>query len=180
MRGDEIGTPLGSVTDQRTSARAAEDGERPAAVPGRTRAPGVLVDPLGVLRRPLRPPGGEQPVAVLLVSRGIAIVSAVIVPSLVGLNLAGVGNAVVQWSTFALSLVAAVSAAIPRAVPIRRPLVPLPNAAIRPHGRGVGADSRRLGRTRDRVEVVRRGHRECDRSIQRFLRLASGSAELRR
>ena len=43
--------------------------------------------------------------------RAIAVISSVIVPSLVGLNLSGTGGVWVRWTTFALSLVAAVSAA---------------------------------------------------------------------
>jgi len=43
--------------------------------------------------------------------RLIAVVSAITVPSLVGLNLSATGGAVVRWITFALSLVAAVSTA---------------------------------------------------------------------
>ena len=41
-----------------------------------------------------------------------AIISAIIVPSLVGLNLSGTGGAAVRWLTFSLSLVAALSTAI--------------------------------------------------------------------
>lgn len=41
-----------------------------------------------------------------------AIVSAIIVPSLVGLNLSGTGGTAVRWLTFTLSLIAALSAAI--------------------------------------------------------------------
>jgi hypothetical protein len=44
--------------------------------------------------------------------RGVAVASAVIVPSLVGLNLAGTGGVWVRWITFALSLVAALSVAL--------------------------------------------------------------------
>jgi hypothetical protein len=45
------------------------------------------------------------------VLRGVAVISSVIVPSLVGLNLSGTGGTLVRWLTFALSLVAAISAA---------------------------------------------------------------------
>jgi hypothetical protein len=41
-----------------------------------------------------------------------AIVSAIIVPSLVGLNLSGTGGTAVRWLTFSLSLVTALSTAI--------------------------------------------------------------------
>ena len=41
-----------------------------------------------------------------------AITSAIIVPSLVGLNLSGTGGSAVRWVTFSLSLVAALSTAI--------------------------------------------------------------------
>jgi hypothetical protein len=41
-----------------------------------------------------------------------AIISAITVPSLVGLNLSGTGGAAVRWLTFALSLIAALSTAI--------------------------------------------------------------------
>jgi Protein of unknown function (DUF4231) len=41
-----------------------------------------------------------------------AIVSAIIVPSLVGLNLSGTGGTAVRWLTFTLSLIAALSTAI--------------------------------------------------------------------
>jgi len=41
-----------------------------------------------------------------------AITSAIIVPSLVGLNLSGTGGTAVRWLTFSLSLVAALSTAI--------------------------------------------------------------------
>jgi hypothetical protein len=41
-----------------------------------------------------------------------AIISAIIVPSLVGLNLSGTGGTAVRWLTFSLSLVAALSTAI--------------------------------------------------------------------
>ena len=41
-----------------------------------------------------------------------AVISAITVPSLVGLNLSGTGGAAVRWLTFALSLVAALSTAI--------------------------------------------------------------------
>jgi len=41
-----------------------------------------------------------------------AIISAIIVPSLVGLNLSGTGGMTVRWLTFSLSLVAALSTAI--------------------------------------------------------------------
>jgi hypothetical protein len=44
--------------------------------------------------------------------RLVATLSAVIVPALVGLNLAGAGGAAVRWCTFSLSLVAAVSTAV--------------------------------------------------------------------
>ena len=44
--------------------------------------------------------------------RLIAMTSAIIVPSLVGLNLSGTGGTAVRWLTFALSLVAALSTAI--------------------------------------------------------------------
>jgi hypothetical protein len=44
--------------------------------------------------------------------RLIAMISAIIVPSLVGLNLSGTGGMAVRWLTFALSLVAALSTAI--------------------------------------------------------------------
>ena len=40
-----------------------------------------------------------------------AIISAIVVPSLVGLNLSGIGGTAVQWLTFSLSLVAALSIA---------------------------------------------------------------------
>lgn len=43
--------------------------------------------------------------------RAVAVISSVIVPSLVGLNLSGTGGIWVRWITFALSLVAAVSTA---------------------------------------------------------------------
>jgi hypothetical protein len=43
--------------------------------------------------------------------RAVAVISSVIVPSLVGLNLSGSGGEWVRWITFALSLVAAVSTA---------------------------------------------------------------------
>jgi len=43
--------------------------------------------------------------------RIVAVISAITVPSLVGLNLSGTGGEVVHWATFALSLVAAVSTA---------------------------------------------------------------------
>jgi Protein of unknown function (DUF4231) len=43
--------------------------------------------------------------------RAVAVISSVIVPSLVGLNLAGTGGIVVRWLTFALSLIAATSTA---------------------------------------------------------------------
>lgn len=41
-----------------------------------------------------------------------AIISAIVVPSLVGLNLSGTGGTAVRWLTFAMSLVAALSTAI--------------------------------------------------------------------
>ena len=41
-----------------------------------------------------------------------AIISAITVPSLVGLNLAGTGGTAVRWLTFTLSLIAALSTAI--------------------------------------------------------------------
>ena len=41
-----------------------------------------------------------------------AIISAITVPSLVGLNLSGTGGSTVRWLTFALSLIAALSTAI--------------------------------------------------------------------
>jgi len=41
-----------------------------------------------------------------------AVISAIIVPSLVGLNLSGTGGSAVRWLTFALSLIAALSTAI--------------------------------------------------------------------
>jgi hypothetical protein len=41
-----------------------------------------------------------------------AIISAITVPSLVGLNLSGAGGSAVRWLTFALSLIAALSTAI--------------------------------------------------------------------
>jgi len=41
-----------------------------------------------------------------------AIISAITVPSLVGLNLSGTGGTAVRWLTFALSLIAALSTAI--------------------------------------------------------------------
>jgi Protein of unknown function (DUF4231) len=41
-----------------------------------------------------------------------AVVSAITVPSLVGLNLSGTGGSAVRWLTFALSLIAALSTAI--------------------------------------------------------------------
>jgi Protein of unknown function (DUF4231) len=44
--------------------------------------------------------------------RLVAIISAITVPSLVGLNLSGTGGSTVRWLTFALSLIAAVSTAI--------------------------------------------------------------------
>jgi Protein of unknown function (DUF4231) len=44
--------------------------------------------------------------------RLVAITSAIIVPSLVGLNLAGTGGVAVRWLTFALSLIAALATAI--------------------------------------------------------------------
>jgi hypothetical protein len=44
--------------------------------------------------------------------RVIALVAGIAVPSLVGLNLAGTGGAVVRWLTFGLSLVAAIATAI--------------------------------------------------------------------
>jgi len=44
--------------------------------------------------------------------RILALVSAITVPSLVGLNLAGTGGTVVRWLTFALSLVAAIATGI--------------------------------------------------------------------
>jgi len=43
--------------------------------------------------------------------RAVAVISSVIVPSLVGLNLSGSGGVWVRWITFALSLVAAVATA---------------------------------------------------------------------
>jgi hypothetical protein len=43
--------------------------------------------------------------------RGLAVMSSVVVPALVGLNLAGAGGAAVRWITFALSLIAALSSA---------------------------------------------------------------------
>jgi len=44
--------------------------------------------------------------------RIMAVSSAIIVPSLVGLNLSGAGGSAVRWLTFALSLIAALSTAI--------------------------------------------------------------------
>jgi hypothetical protein len=44
--------------------------------------------------------------------RTLALISAIAVPSLVGLNLSGTGGSVVRWLTFALSLVAAVLTSI--------------------------------------------------------------------
>jgi hypothetical protein len=44
--------------------------------------------------------------------RVVSLTSAITVPSLVGLNLAGTGGVVVRWLTFALSLVAAIAAGI--------------------------------------------------------------------
>jgi Protein of unknown function (DUF4231) len=44
--------------------------------------------------------------------RLIALISAITVPSLVGLNLSGTGGAVVRWLTFAFSLVAAISTGV--------------------------------------------------------------------
>jgi hypothetical protein len=44
--------------------------------------------------------------------RGVAAVSAVTVPALVGLNLAGTGKTWIRWITFGLSLVAALSVAL--------------------------------------------------------------------
>lgn len=44
--------------------------------------------------------------------RLMAVASAIIVPSLVGLNLSGTGGAAVRWLTFSLSLVAAISTAV--------------------------------------------------------------------
>ena len=44
--------------------------------------------------------------------RLIALVSAITVPSLVGLNLSGTGGSVVRWLTFAFSLVAAISTGV--------------------------------------------------------------------
>jgi hypothetical protein len=44
--------------------------------------------------------------------RIVSLTSAITVPSLVGLNLAGAGGVVVRWLTFALSLVAAIAAGI--------------------------------------------------------------------
>jgi hypothetical protein len=41
-----------------------------------------------------------------------AVISAITVPSLVGLNLSGTGGAAVRWLTFGLSLIAALSTAI--------------------------------------------------------------------
>ncbi len=41
-----------------------------------------------------------------------AVISAIIVPSLVGLNLSGTGGSAVRWLTFTLSLIAALSTAI--------------------------------------------------------------------
>jgi len=41
-----------------------------------------------------------------------AVISAITVPSLVGLNLSGTGGSTVRWLTFALSLITALSAAI--------------------------------------------------------------------
>lgn len=41
-----------------------------------------------------------------------AIISAITVPSLVGLNLSGTGGSAVRWLTFALSLIAALSTAV--------------------------------------------------------------------
>ena len=43
--------------------------------------------------------------------RAVAVISSVIVPSLVGLNLSGTGGTMVRWLTFALSLIAAISTA---------------------------------------------------------------------
>jgi hypothetical protein len=43
--------------------------------------------------------------------RGLAVASSVVVPALVGLNLAGAGGAAVRWITFGLSLIAALSSA---------------------------------------------------------------------
>jgi hypothetical protein len=43
--------------------------------------------------------------------RLIAVISAITVPSLVGLNLSATGGVLVRWITFALSLVAAISTA---------------------------------------------------------------------
>jgi hypothetical protein len=44
--------------------------------------------------------------------RLVAIISAITVPSLVGLNLSGTGGTAVRWLTFTLSLIAALSTAI--------------------------------------------------------------------
>ncbi len=44
--------------------------------------------------------------------RLVAIISAITVPSLVGLNLSGTGGSTGRWLTFALSLIAALSTAI--------------------------------------------------------------------
>jgi hypothetical protein len=41
-----------------------------------------------------------------------AVISAIVVPSLVGLNLSGTGGSAVRWLTFSLSLVAALSTAV--------------------------------------------------------------------
>jgi Protein of unknown function (DUF4231) len=44
--------------------------------------------------------------------RLVALISAIVVPSLVGLNLSGTGGTVVRWLTFAFSLVAAIATSI--------------------------------------------------------------------
>ena len=99
----------GAIKELRTELRAMHGAAQPFLTSDARIAYWSQVWELEVIRGALRVESNRKQ---FYGFRLIAMISAIIVPSLVGLNLSGTGGTAVRWLTFTLSLVAALSTAI--------------------------------------------------------------------
>src|SRR6266567_7841289 len=99
----------GAIKELRTELRAMHGAAQPFLTNDARAAYWSQVWELEIIRAALRVESNRKQFYGL---RLTAISSAIIVPSLVGLNLSGTGGTAVRWLTFLLSLVAALSTAI--------------------------------------------------------------------
>ncbi len=99
----------GAIKELRIELRAMHGAAKPFLTRDARVAYWSQVWELGIIRAALRVESNRKQTYSF---RLTAISSAIIVPSLVGLNLSGTGGTAVRWLTFSLSLVAALSTAI--------------------------------------------------------------------